>query len=78
MNLQPDLRMDKATFLSWIETKEERDELAGCRVVKLPRPTSAQAYIKGKLTVMLRSRFDRRRWEPLFSFGLDVGPETFR
>jgi Uma2 family endonuclease len=78
MNLQPDLRMDKAAFLSWIETKEERHELAGGRVVKLPRPTWAHARIKSNLIFMLHSRLDRRQWEPLFSFGLDVGPETFR
>jgi Uma2 family endonuclease len=65
MKVQPDLRMDKAVFLARIDTQEERHELAEGRVVKLPRPT-------------LRSRLDRRQWQPFLSFGLDIGPDTFR
>jgi hypothetical protein len=29
MNVQPNLRMDKATFLAWLQEREERYELAG-------------------------------------------------
>jgi Uma2 family endonuclease len=78
MNIQPDLRMDKTAFLSWIETQEERYELAAGRIMKLPRPTRAHAHIKSNLLMSLRGRLDRRQWEPLISFGLDIGPDTFR
>jgi Uma2 family endonuclease len=79
MNFQSNLRMDKAAFLAWIEAKEERNELAGGRVVMMPRPTRSHALIKSNLALtVLRSRLDRLQWESLIAFGLDAGPDTFR
>jgi hypothetical protein len=79
MTFRPDMRMDKAAFLAWIETKEAYYELAGGRVVALPRPTPAHALIKTNLLVTARKRrLDRLRWVVLPTFGIDVGPDTFR
>ena len=36
MNIQPDLRMDKAAFIAWMQANEGRYELAGGRVVMMP------------------------------------------
>jgi hypothetical protein len=36
MNVQPNLRMDKAAFLAWRQATEGRYELAGGRVVMMP------------------------------------------
>jgi hypothetical protein len=35
MNVQPDRRMDKPEFLSWVQAREGRYELAGSRVVMM-------------------------------------------
>lgn len=79
MNIQSNLSMDKPAFLAWIEAKEERCELAGGRVVMMPRPTRAHALIKANLAVTaLRSRLERSQWEVIMTFGLDAGPDTFR
>ena len=35
MNVQPDVRMGKSEFLTWVQAREERYELAGSSVVMM-------------------------------------------
>jgi Uma2 family endonuclease len=78
MNFQPNLRMDKATFLARMQATEERCELAGGRVVMMPGASRAHARIVRKLIAALSVRLDSQRWEVFEEFGVDVGPDTLR
>jgi Putative restriction endonuclease len=78
MNVQPDLHMDKAAFLAWVEGREGRYELAGGRVLMMTGGTMAHGLIVGNLFELLRARLDRKRWVVLTEFGVDVGPRTIR
>jgi Uma2 family endonuclease len=78
MNIQPNLRMDKAAFLAWQQTKEGRYELAGGCVVMMTGASRVHARIVRNLDNVLSGRLDRRSWEVFREFGLDAGPETLR
>jgi len=78
MNIQPNLRMDKAAFLAWMQANEERCELVGGRVVMMPGASRAHGRIVRKLVKALSSRLDPMQWEVIAEFGLDAGPETLR
>jgi Uma2 family endonuclease len=78
MNVQPNLRMDKAAFIEWSAVEEERYELVNGRVVMMPRPARAHAMIVMNLAMRLRSSLDQREWVVVAEFGLDAGPETLR
>jgi Uma2 family endonuclease len=78
MNVQPDLRMDKAAFIAWMQANEGRYELAGGRVVMMPGVSRAHGLLVTNLVVSLRSRLDQRQWAIIAEFGLDAGPETLR
>src|SRR5262249_20462893 len=78
MNFQPDLQMDKAAFLAWVEGREGRYELAGGRVLMMTGGTMRHALIAGNLFELLRARLDRKHWRVLNDFGIDVGPRTVR
>ena len=78
MNVQPDLHMDKAAFLAWVEGREGRYELAGGRVVMMTGGTRRHALIMGNAFELLRARLDRKRWVVLTEFGVDVGPRSIR
>jgi Uma2 family endonuclease len=78
MNFQPNLRMDKAAFLAWMQETEGRYELAGGRVVMMPGASRVHGRIVRKLVNALSSRLDPRQWEVFAEFGLDAGPETLR
>jgi Uma2 family endonuclease len=78
MNVQPNLRMTKAAFIEWSETKEERCELVGGRVVMMPRPSRAHGMIAMNLAFLLRTRLDPKQWVVIAEFGLDAGPDTLR
>ena len=54
MNIQPNLRMDKATFLSWAQEQEGRYELAGGRVVMMTGGTMGHGLIVSNLLELLR------------------------
>jgi hypothetical protein len=43
MNVQPHLQMDNATFLDWVQGREERYELAGGRVMMMTAPRCGMA-----------------------------------
>jgi len=78
MNIQQNLHMDKTGFLAWMEANEERYELAGGRVVMMPRPSLDHGMIVMNLAVLLRTRLDPKHWVVVAEFGLDAGPETLR
>jgi Uma2 family endonuclease len=78
MNVQPDLHMDKAAFLAWVEGREGHYELAGGRVLMMTGGTRRHALIAGNLFELLRARLDRKRWVVLTEFGVDVGPRSIR
>jgi Uma2 family endonuclease len=78
MNVQPDLRMDKAAFLAWVEGREGRYELAGGRVLMMTGGSRAHGQITANLFRALDSRLDPDRWTILSDFGIDLGPKTLR
>jgi len=78
MNVQPHLQMDNATFLEWVQGREERYELAGGRVMMMTGATMRHGLIVGNLFELLRARLDRKRWVVLTEFGIDVRPGTIR
>jgi Uma2 family endonuclease len=79
MNVQPNLRMDKPTFLTWVQGREERYELAESRVVMMTGGSRGHAIITRRLAMALERRLDNHRWMVLTSdFGVDLGPATIR
>jgi Uma2 family endonuclease len=79
MNIQPDLRMGKSEFLTWVQAREGRYELAGSRVVMMTGGSRGHAIILRQLARALEKRLDAGRWTVLTSdFGVDVGPSTVR
>jgi Uma2 family endonuclease len=79
MNIQPDLHMGKSEFLTWVQAREGRYELAGSRVVMMTGGSRGHATIVRQLARALEKRLDAHRWVVLTSdFGVDVGPSTVR
>jgi Uma2 family endonuclease len=78
MTIQPYLPMDNATFLDWVQGREGRYELAGGHVVMMTGGTREHGRIVRNLLVLLHARLDRRQWEVLTEFGIDVRPGTVR
>ena len=78
MTVQPHLQMDNATFLDWVQGREERYELAGGRVTMMTGATMRHGLIVGNLFELLRARLDRKQWVVLTEFGIDVRPGTIR
>jgi Uma2 family endonuclease len=78
MNVQPQLQMDNASFLEWVQGREGRYELAGGRVVMMTGGTMRHGLIVGNLFELLRMRLDRKQWVVLTEFGIDVRPGTLR
>src|SRR5215470_11440083 len=70
MNIQPNLGMDKAAFLAWMQATEGRYELAGGRVVMMPGALRVHGRIVRKLVKALSSRLDPTQWEVIAEFGL--------
>ena len=79
MNVQPNLRMDKATFLAWLQEREERYELADGRVMMMTGGSRGHGIITRRLATALEKRLDANRWTVLTSdFGVELGPDTVR
>jgi Uma2 family endonuclease len=78
MNVQPDLQMDKAAFLAWVEGREGRYELAGGRVQMMTGGTIGHGRIVGNLFALLHARLNRKQWVVMADAGVDVGPRTIR
>jgi Uma2 family endonuclease len=78
MNIRPDLRMDKAAFIAWMQANEGRFELAGGHVVMMPGISRSHGLMVSNLVVALRAQLDPRQWAVIAEFGLDAGPKTLR
>jgi Uma2 family endonuclease len=79
MNIQPDLRMGKSEFLTWVQAREGRYELAGSRVVMMTGGSRGHAIIVRQLARALEKRLVAGRWAVLTSdFAVDVGPSSVR
>ncbi len=79
MNVQTNLRMDKATFLAWVQERDERYELDDGHVVMMTGGTRGHERIIRALARALEQRLDANRWEVLTSnFAVDLGPKTVR
>jgi Uma2 family endonuclease len=78
MNIRPDLRMDKAAFIAWMQANEGRYELAGGLVVMMPGASRAHGMLVMNVASLLRDQLDRAEWVVIAQFGLDAGPETLR
>ena len=79
MNVQPNLRMDKATFLAWRQVREQRYELADGRVMMMTGGSRGHGIITRRLAAALEKRLDANRWTLLTSdFGVDLGADTVR
>jgi Uma2 family endonuclease len=78
MNVQPNLRMDKAAFIAGMQASEARCELVGGRVMMLPGASRSHGRIVGNLVVALKTRLDPQQWDVISEFGLDAGPDTLR
>ena len=79
MNILLDLRMGKSEFLTWVQAREGRYELAGSRVVMMTGGSRGNAILVRQLAAALEKRLDSNRWTVLTSdFGVDLGPSTVR
>ena len=79
MNVQSDLRMDKPTFLDWVQGRAERYELSKSRVMMMTGGSRGHAIVTRRLAAALERRLDARRFSVLTSdFGVDLGPDTVR
>jgi Uma2 family endonuclease len=79
MNVQPNLQMDKAAFLAWVQGREGRFELAERRVVMMVGGSKTHALIASKLVRALWARIDVEKWVVLGSdLAIDVGPGSLR
>ena len=79
MNVQTDLRMDKASFLAWVQGREGRHELYEGRVVMMTGGSRGHGLIIRRLAAALERRLDGNQWAVLTSdFAVDLGPKTIR
>jgi Uma2 family endonuclease len=78
MNIRPDLRMDKAAFIAWMQANEGRYELAGGHVVMMPGASRAHGMLVTNVASLLCDQLDGAQWAVIAQFGLDAGPETLR
>jgi Uma2 family endonuclease len=79
MNVQTNLRMDKPTFLDWVQEREERYELEEGHVVMMTGGTRGHGRILRRLAAALERRIDAAQWEIWTSdFAVDLGPKTVR
>lgn len=79
MNVQTDLRMDKATFLAWVQGREGRHELDDGCVVMMTGGSRGHGLIIRRLAAALERRLDGNRWAVMTSdFAVDLGPKTIR
>jgi Uma2 family endonuclease len=72
------VHIDKPTFLTWVQGREERYELAQGRVVMMVVSSRAHGVIVRNLVLILHGQLDPQQWSVIADFGLDAGPETLR
>ena len=78
MNVQLPVHLDKASFLSWVQGRDERYELAGGRVFMMVGASRAHGQIVRNLLLILHGQLDPQQWTVIGDFGLDTGPESLR
>ena len=79
MNVQPNLRMDRTTFLAWLQEREERYELADGHVMMMTGGSRGHGIITRRLAAALEKRLDANQWTVLTSdFGVELGQDTIR
>jgi Uma2 family endonuclease len=76
MNVQLPIYLDKPAFLSWVQGREERYELANGRVVMMVGASRNHGLMVLNIAVPLRNQLDPRT--VIADFGLDAGPRTLR
>ncbi len=79
MNVQTNLRMDKSTFLAWVQERAERYELDEGHVVMMTGGTRGHGRVLRRLAAALERRIDTGQWEVWTSdFAVDLGPKSVR
>ena len=77
MNAPLDLRMDKKTFLQWVQTQEGRYELVGGRVVMQDTGSRDHKDVELAFYDVLRPRLSRREWDlSVGNLSVEIGEET--
>ena len=77
MNAPLDLRMDKATFLRWVQTQQGRYELVGGRVVMQDTGTLDHSDVAMAIYDVLRPRLPRRDWKiSVGQWSVEIGEEV--
>ena len=75
MNERVDLKLDKATFLDWVQHQDGRYELVRGRVVMHAGGTRWHAYVASRIMGLLMQRVDGSRWSVVAGdLAIDVGP----
>ena len=79
MNVSLPHAMDTAAFLSWVEGREGRFELARGRVMMMTGGSRAHALLVRRLANAVEGRLDGTRWTVLTSdFAVKAAPDTVR
>ena len=76
MNVQLPVRLDKAGFLTWVQGREERYELAKGRVIMMVGASRAHGMLVLNIASCLRTKLDARDWTVIAEFEVDAEPET--
>ena len=77
MNALHDLRMDKVTFLRWVQSREGRYELVGGRVVAQDTGTLDHSDVALAFYELLRPRLSREHWKiSLGQLSVEIGEEV--
>jgi Uma2 family endonuclease len=78
MNVQLPVHMDQATFLAWVQGREERYELDRGRVIMMTGGSRAHWQITANLVDALRTRLDRDLYAVLPEFGVRLDSGSIR
>lgn len=74
MNERIDLRLDKATFLDWIQRQDRRHELVRGRVVMQQGGSLSHSRIAAQVIYLLQAQIERTQWVVLTGdLAVDVG-----
>jgi Uma2 family endonuclease len=77
MNANLPASVDKAAFIAWVQTREQkRFELVDGMIVEAEPHTLGHARTIGNIAASLEAKLDRKLWHTLLSFGVDTGPST--
>ena len=77
MNAPHDLRMDKVTFLRWLQTQEGRYELIGGRVVMQDTGTRGHSDVGLAFYDVLRPQLSRKDWSiSTGQLSVEIGQEV--